>query len=139
MGPAPVRGLAGCDIIMVRTGAHHTVALDRSGAVWAFGRGSYGQVGGEYQLGGKSVDKEVAVKVAVKEIAFEVKDAGSNKVNGTYYLSEEVVDGCASYENENGVVLIRYKMARSGERYRYFTSKGGNLSDPQGDYYRVKP
>lgn len=40
-----IKQLAGCGIIMLRGGMHHSLALSSSGTIYAFGRGDSGQLG----------------------------------------------------------------------------------------------
>ncbi|MFN8512672.1 MAG: hypothetical protein U0841_08805 [Chloroflexia bacterium] len=44
MSPVPVAGLG--DVVAVAGGWYHSLALDRAGRVWAWGRGDLGQLGG---------------------------------------------------------------------------------------------
>lgn len=67
---------------------------------------------------------------------YRIYGAGAAEVNGIYYRSV-AVDGVSSYENESGICLLRYRM-KSGSVYWYFTTKGGNLDQESGDYYRCE-
>lgn len=69
---------------------------------------------------------------------FMVEDAGAPRVNGRYVMTDTEVNQAPTYKNEVGTLLFRYRFAQSGSTFWYFSDDSQDLSQPSGDYYRVK-
>ena len=72
--------------------------------------------------------------------AYAVAGADSGGCYGIYVQSEAVLDEVPSYLHESGQFrLLRYKMMKSGNKFRYICEAGGDtLNTAAADFYRTK-
>jgi alpha-tubulin suppressor-like RCC1 family protein len=102
--PVPVQCLPGDPVVIDTGGYNHTVALTRNGAVYAWGQGTYGQLGQGETIPPPGQEHDCAVPVTGFPSGTNVVD-----VDGGQFHSVAVLDNGAVYSwgtNKSGVLGI---------------------------------
>jgi len=84
------------------------------------------------------VDDECSLVAIAQHCHYFVQGAGTSIVNGPYRKTTEIRNDANCFENDQGIILFRYRFENNGALYWYFSDKKKDLSKKEGDFYRVK-